>query len=219
MLRAGGLPLAQHARDELLQRHLGRAARRSGRRSASRNYARSARRSAVARRARQHAPLRPRRRRRRRWCWASSLALLLQPRRAAAASFYRTVFILPILVPGIVIGAIWKLMYNFDFGLINQAVGLVGLGPRDWLGDNETALAVGDRRRHLALDAVLLPAAARRPRIPAAGRLRGGQDRRRVAAGRSCVHITLPLMCAGDPRHASPSGWSSPSRSSTRSTC
>ena len=33
--------------------------------------------------------------------------------------FYRTVFILPILVPGIVIGAIWKLMYNPDFGIIN----------------------------------------------------------------------------------------------------
>ena len=31
--------------------------------------------------------------------------------------FYRAIFILPILMPGIVIGAIWKLMYNFDFGL------------------------------------------------------------------------------------------------------
>ena len=33
---------------------------------------------------------------------------------------YRTIFILPILIPGIVIGAIWKLMLNFDFGLVNQ---------------------------------------------------------------------------------------------------
>ena len=36
---------------------------------------------------------------------------------------YRTIFILPILIPGIVIGAIWKLMLNFDFGLVNQAIG------------------------------------------------------------------------------------------------
>ena len=35
---------------------------------------------------------------------------------------YRTLFILPILIPGIIIGAIWRLMYNFQFGIINQAL-------------------------------------------------------------------------------------------------
>ena len=54
---------------------------------------------------------------------------------------YRTIFLLPILVPGIVIGAIWKLMLNYDFGLINQLVGLVGIGPQDWLGDPNFALS------------------------------------------------------------------------------
>jgi multiple sugar transport system permease protein len=53
---------------------------------------------------------------------------------------YRAIFILPILIPGIVIGAIWKLMLNYDFGLINQAIALVGFEPRDWLGAHETAL-------------------------------------------------------------------------------
>ncbi len=55
--------------------------------------------------------------------------------------FYRTVFILPILVPGIVIGAIWKLMYSFDFGVLNQILGVLGIGPVDWLGNTSTALA------------------------------------------------------------------------------
>jgi len=55
--------------------------------------------------------------------------------------FYRTVFMLPILVPGIVIGAIWKLMYSFDFGILNQLLGALGLGPFDWLGNASTALA------------------------------------------------------------------------------
>jgi multiple sugar transport system permease protein len=55
--------------------------------------------------------------------------------------FFRAAFILPILIPGIVIGAIWKLMLNFDFGLVNQALALVGIGPHDWLGDAATALA------------------------------------------------------------------------------
>ncbi|MBK7473662.1 MAG: sugar ABC transporter permease [Betaproteobacteria bacterium] len=53
---------------------------------------------------------------------------------------YRTVFLLPILVPGIVIGAIWKLMYNFDFGVLNQMLGVFGLAPVDWLGNGATAL-------------------------------------------------------------------------------
>lgn len=53
---------------------------------------------------------------------------------------FRAVFILPILIPGIVIGAIWKLMLNFDFGLLNQTTGLLGIPPHDWLGDANTAL-------------------------------------------------------------------------------
>ncbi|PZO81195.1 MAG: sugar ABC transporter permease [Mesorhizobium amorphae] len=54
--------------------------------------------------------------------------------------FYRAVFILPILIPGIVIGAIWKLMLNFDFGLVNGGLSLLGIPPHDWLGASETAL-------------------------------------------------------------------------------
>jgi multiple sugar transport system permease protein len=52
---------------------------------------------------------------------------------------YRTIFLLPILIPGIVIGAIWKLMYNPDFGIINQLFGLLGLAGFDWLGSGRLA--------------------------------------------------------------------------------
>jgi multiple sugar transport system permease protein len=55
-------------------------------------------------------------------------------------TFYRAVFLLPILVPGIVIGAIWKLMYSFDFGVLNQMLGVLRVGPIDWLGNTSTAL-------------------------------------------------------------------------------
>lgn len=54
---------------------------------------------------------------------------------------YRTIFLLPILIPGIVIGAIWKLMYNPDFGVINQLAQLAGGTGRDWLGEKSLALA------------------------------------------------------------------------------
>ncbi len=55
--------------------------------------------------------------------------------------FYRTIFILPILVPGIIIGAIWKLLYSFDFGVFNQVMIFFGVNPVDWLGDSTYALA------------------------------------------------------------------------------
>jgi len=53
---------------------------------------------------------------------------------------YRTIFILPILVPGILIGAIWKLMLNYDFGLLNGALEVFGVNPIDWLGTPSLAL-------------------------------------------------------------------------------
>jgi multiple sugar transport system permease protein len=58
-----------------------------------------------------------------------------------AKRWVRTVAILPILVPPVAIGSMWKLMYNYDFGIFNQA--LVGLGamPVNWLGS--TSLALG----------------------------------------------------------------------------
>jgi multiple sugar transport system permease protein len=69
-----------------------------------------------------------------------ALALLCS-RVSRGRVFYRALFILPILIPGIVIGAIWKLMLNYDFGLVNQAIELLGFEPRNWLGDSATALA------------------------------------------------------------------------------
>ncbi len=53
---------------------------------------------------------------------------------------YRTIFLLPMLLPGIVIGAIWKLLYSFDFGVINQLLGVVGIDPQNWLGSRQLAL-------------------------------------------------------------------------------
>ena len=67
------------------------------------------------------------------------LALLVSRARRGRV-VYRTIFLLPVLIPGIVIGAIWKLMYNPDFGIINQLLALIGLNGHDWLGDGRLAL-------------------------------------------------------------------------------
>lgn len=65
---------------------------------------------------------------------------LLCTRISRGRTLYRAIFILPILIPGIVVGAIWKLMLNYDFGLVNQGLALFGVWPHDWLGSPATAL-------------------------------------------------------------------------------
>jgi multiple sugar transport system permease protein len=52
----------------------------------------------------------------------------------------RTVMILPILVPPVAIGSMWKLLYNYDFGIFNQSLVALGLPPANWLGSTTLAL-------------------------------------------------------------------------------
>jgi multiple sugar transport system permease protein len=52
----------------------------------------------------------------------------------------RTVMILPILVPPVAIGSMWKLLFNYDFGVLNQALVALGLPPANWLGSTSVAL-------------------------------------------------------------------------------
>lgn len=52
----------------------------------------------------------------------------------------RTGMLLPILIPPVAIGNIWRLMYNPDFGIINTLVTSLGLPALDMLGSTSTAL-------------------------------------------------------------------------------
>ena len=58
-----------------------------------------------------------------------------------AKGVVRTLMILPILVPPVAIGSMWKLMYNFDFGIFNQVLDLFGLDPIGFLSEPRYALA------------------------------------------------------------------------------
>ncbi len=52
----------------------------------------------------------------------------------------RTAMLLPILIPPVAIGNIWRLMYNPEFGVINSLLAMVGLPALDLLGSTQTAL-------------------------------------------------------------------------------
>jgi len=60
---------------------------------------------------------------------------------ARGKGLLRTVMIVPILVPPVAIGSMWKLMYNYDFGILNQTLLAIGLPAVNWLGSTSLALA------------------------------------------------------------------------------
>jgi multiple sugar transport system permease protein len=67
------------------------------------------------------------------------LALFINKIKKGRAIFIG-IFIIPVLLPPIVIGSIWQLMYGYDFGIINQITGIFGILPIDWLGEKSLAL-------------------------------------------------------------------------------
>jgi ABC-type sugar transport system permease subunit len=55
---------------------------------------------------------------------------------------FRTLFVLPAVVPGLVFTLLWRQVYDPRTGLLNEVLGAVGLSPwqHAWLGDASTAL-------------------------------------------------------------------------------
>ena len=65
---------------------------------------------------------------------ALGLALLLQ-RVGRAAGFFRTAFYLPVMTPAVAAGAMFLLLLNGQRGLVNQALGWVGIEGPNWTTD------------------------------------------------------------------------------------
>lgn len=55
--------------------------------------------------------------------------------------FFRVGYYLPVVTSIVAIAVIWRYLLNADFGLVNAALGQVGIGGRNWLGERSTALA------------------------------------------------------------------------------
>ena len=57
-------------------------------------------------------------------------------------TFYRTSLFMPVVMSFVVIGILWRWLFNTEFGLINNLLGSLGLGflEQDWLGDTDIAL-------------------------------------------------------------------------------
>jgi multiple sugar transport system permease protein len=53
---------------------------------------------------------------------------------------YRAILVVPILIPPVAIGTIWRLMYDYNYGAINPLLGLFGIKGPTWTADPNLAL-------------------------------------------------------------------------------
>jgi multiple sugar transport system permease protein len=69
-----------------------------------------------------------------------ALALALE-HKVRGMAFFRTLFILPMMIAPIAVGLVWRYMFDAQFGPINAALVMVGLEPKTWLADPTLAFA------------------------------------------------------------------------------
>ncbi|WP_372629841.1 carbohydrate ABC transporter permease [Cohnella sp.] len=57
-------------------------------------------------------------------------------------NLFRSIFYFPVLMSGIIMGFIWMIILNYNFGVVNQLLDTVGLSSlkTDWLGNPDYAL-------------------------------------------------------------------------------
>lgn len=74
--------------------------------------------------------------------FALVLALLLN-QKLAGINIFRSIYFMPVVVSLVVVSLLWRFLYDGENGLINTILGMISFGaiePRDWLGDESTAL-------------------------------------------------------------------------------
>ena len=65
---------------------------------------------------------------------ALAMAVLLN-QRVRFTNFFRSAFYVPTVAPAVAMIYLWVWMFNYDFGLINGLLRMVGLAPVQWLWD------------------------------------------------------------------------------------
>lgn len=69
-----------------------------------------------------------------------TMALAVRRASKIGRSVLTAIFLLPIVIPPIVIGAMWRLLLGRDFGIVNSLLSFLSLPQVDWLGDPRFAL-------------------------------------------------------------------------------
>ena len=67
-------------------------------------------------------------------------ALLVNARAVRLRGLFRTVYFTPFVTTLVAIAIVWRYLYHPRYGLLNYALGAIGVGPVDWLGDPRWAM-------------------------------------------------------------------------------
>jgi multiple sugar transport system permease protein len=120
-------------------------------------------------------------------------ALLVDARAARFKGLFRTVYFAPFVTTLVAVATVWQYLYHSRFGLVNHALGLVGIAPIDWLGDPHwaiPAIAILSIWKNFGYNMIVFIAGLQS--IPEslyeAARLDGASAMRRFR------HITLPML-------------------------
>lgn len=71
---------------------------------------------------------------------AVAIAALLNTTGLKGRSVYRMLYFLPVVTMPAAIALVWKMLYNGDYGILNQALHVVGIEGGSWLTNPATAL-------------------------------------------------------------------------------
>jgi multiple sugar transport system permease protein len=71
---------------------------------------------------------------------AIAIAALLNTTGLKGRSAYRTLYFIPVVTMPAAIALVWRMIYNGDYGVLNQFLHLFGIQGKSWLTDPSTAL-------------------------------------------------------------------------------
>ncbi|MBJ6977721.1 sugar ABC transporter permease [Luteimonas sp. MC1895] len=120
-------------------------------------------------------------------------ALLLDSQLARARAVFRTALFAPVVTTLVAVAVIWRYLFHTSYGLVNWALGHVGIPPVDWLGDPLWAMPtiIGFAVwKNFGYNMVILLAGLQAiPReLYEAARIDGASTWRQI------LHITLPAL-------------------------
>lgn len=67
-------------------------------------------------------------------------ALLLNSKLVRFKGVFRSALFMPVVTTLVAVAVVWRYLYHPRYGLLNYGLGLIGVGPIDWLGDPTWAM-------------------------------------------------------------------------------
>jgi multiple sugar transport system permease protein len=120
-------------------------------------------------------------------------AVLLDSGLARFKGAFRTALFAPVVTTVVAVAVVWRNLFHARYGWINHALGAIGIGPIDWLGDphwSMPAIILFAVWKNFGINMIIFVAALQAiPReLYEAARIEG------AGAAQQFRHVTLPLL-------------------------